>query len=82
MAVIHVEKANSKINGLYSYINKMLLDIFFKDSMYVNREEDLGISGLRKAKMSYCPLWLEPSYSILLNMEYPLVYKKIYWGNF
>lgn len=55
MALIHIEKANADIRGLYPYINKMFLVDEFPDVKWVNREEDMGVEGLRKAKMSYYP---------------------------
>lgn len=55
MAVIHIEKADPEINGLYQYINRQFLIEEFPDVEWVNREDDLGIEGLRKAKMSYNP---------------------------
>ncbi|MCG4734691.1 phosphatidylglycerol lysyltransferase domain-containing protein, partial [Casaltella massiliensis] len=45
MAVIHVEKANADIRGLYPYINQQFLLNEFSDVEFVNREEDLGIEG-------------------------------------
>lgn len=65
MAIIHVEKANSNIRGLYNAINKLFLLNEFPDIKYVNREEDIGIEGLRKAKMSYNPIRFVEKYSIL-----------------
>ena len=56
--IIHVEKADPEIKGAYAAINKMFLENEFPDAKYVNREEDLGIEGLRKAKLSYNPLVL------------------------
>ncbi|SKA96708.1 hypothetical protein SAMN05443428_12218 [Caloramator quimbayensis] len=64
MAVIHVEKADRSIRGLYSFINKRFAETFYKDILYINREEDLGIENLRKAKLSYNPIFLEPKYII------------------
>lgn len=55
MAVIHIEKANPKMNGLYQYINRQFLIEEFPEVTWVNREDDLGLEGLRKAKMSYYP---------------------------
>lgn len=63
-AVIHVEKANSLIRGLYPYINQQFLLEVFPDVELVNREDDLGIEGLRKAKLSYEPLRLEEKFTI------------------
>jgi uncharacterized protein len=62
LAVIHIEKANKNINGIYSFIAKTLIDTCFKNAEIVNREQDLGIDGLRKSKMSYYPLKLEKKF--------------------
>lgn len=64
--VTHFEKAPSDVNGAYTIINqefaKRLLDKGYK---YINREEDLGIEGLRKAKQSYHPaIWLKKEVAI------------------
>lgn len=54
--LVHVEKANPDIPGLYQMINREFLMHEAGDCTYVNREQDLGIEGLRKAKMSYHPV--------------------------
>jgi len=54
-AVIHIEKANPDISGLYAVINQMFCQEAFADAKFINREQDLGIEGLRKAKQSYYP---------------------------
>ena len=54
-AVIHVEKANTDFDGAYAAINQMFAQQSFADTLYINREEDMGIEGLRRAKMSYQP---------------------------
>ena len=56
MALIHIEKANPNIRGLYPFINQQFLVNEFSEVEFVNREEDLGIPGLRKAKLSYHPI--------------------------
>lgn len=53
--VIHIEKAHSHIPGLYQVINQEFLMHEAADCRYVNREQDLGIEGMRNAKMSYNP---------------------------
>ena len=55
MAVIHIEKANPEINGLYQFINQEFLIEEFPEAEWVNREDDMGLEGLRKAKMTYNP---------------------------
>jgi len=55
-AVIHVEKANPDIKGLYAAINQEFCQHQWQEMEYINREEDLGLAGLRKAKESYYPV--------------------------
>lgn len=64
MALIHIEKADSDIKGLYTFINKIFVETCFSDIPFINREQDLGIENLRKTKLSYRPIKLEPKYSI------------------
>ncbi|MEM2962020.1 MAG: phosphatidylglycerol lysyltransferase domain-containing protein [Candidatus Bathyarchaeia archaeon] len=54
-AVIHIEKANSNIKGLYQLINNWFCRNHLAEFKWVNREQDLGIPGLRRAKMDYNP---------------------------
>lgn len=55
-AVIHVEKGNPEIRGIYSLINWEFCRNAWSQLKYINREEDMGIEGLRKSKESYCPV--------------------------
>ena len=64
MALIHIEKATPSIRGLYPYINQQFLVNEFSDVEFVNREEDLGIEGLRKAKLSYHPVKFVEKYTV------------------
>lgn len=57
-AVIHVEKANPNIRGLYAVINQEFCQREWSDLKYINREEDMGLEGLRRAKQSYQPKYL------------------------
>jgi len=64
MAIIHVEKADSDIRGLYNYINRTFVEKYLKDIPYINREQDLGMEGLRKAKLTYAPSNFSKKYII------------------
>ena len=55
-AVIHVEKADPDVNGAYTAINQAFVENEWADMAYINREEDMGLEGLRKAKESYRPV--------------------------
>ena len=63
MAVIHFEKGNLEIGGIYTALNKYFLEQSWQDYLLVNRGEDLGNPGLRKAKKDYKPAWLEMKYT-------------------
>ncbi len=68
MAVIHIEKANPEIRGLYQFINQQFLLNEFPAVRLVNREDDLGLEGLRKAKMSYDPIGFARKYKVEQNV--------------
>lgn len=64
MAVIHIEKANPDIKGLYQFTNQQFLVNEFPDAALVNREDDIGMEGLRRAKMSYNPVGFARKYTV------------------
>ena len=66
VAHIHFEKANPEIRGLYQVINRDFIMHEFADTLFVNREEDLGIPGLRQAKMEYHPDHFAEKYNVML----------------
>jgi hypothetical protein len=55
---VHVEKANIEYRGAYQAINNEFCKHMASHVKYINREEDMGIPGLRKAKLSYRPVKL------------------------
>ena len=57
--VIHVEKAHMDYEGAYQAINNLFLKNSFENVIYINREQDLGVPGLRRAKESYKPIRME-----------------------
>lgn len=55
---VHFEKALEDVDGAYAAINQGFsahLQAKYPDLRWLNREDDLGLPGLRKAKLSYCP---------------------------
>ncbi len=56
--VVHIEKAYADIQGAYPMINQQFVEHECMKYKYVNREEDIGAEGLRKAKLSYRPVFL------------------------
>jgi hypothetical protein len=66
-ALVHIEKANPEIKGLYAVINQQFCEKAWQDVSFVNREQDLGEPGLRKAKLSYYPHRLEEKFTIRLS---------------
>lgn len=65
--LIHIEKANAEIRGLYQAINFLFCQEECKDLQYVNREEDMGFENLRKAKESYHPIRLLEKYDVFVE---------------
>lgn len=65
--VIHTEKADTDYHGAYQIINQQFLENEWSCFKNVNREEDLGIAGLRKAKLSYNPTYLAKKYETTIS---------------
>lgn len=53
--VVHIEKAPRNMNGGYAIINQQFTEHIAANYLYINREEDMGLESLRKAKLSYHP---------------------------
>lgn len=66
MAIVYIEKGRSDIRGIYTFTNKVFVEKYLSSVKYINREQDLGIEGLRKAKKSYNPLKLEEKFCVNL----------------
>lgn len=60
--VIHLEHADTDYEGAFAMMNREFLAHEWQEYKYVNREEDMGIPGLRKAKESYRPVFMIKKY--------------------
>ena len=71
---IHFEKAREDVDGAYPAINNEFAKYLrqkYPQLQYLNREDDMGLEGLRKAKLSYNPHHLtEKCWACLLEDGY------------
>lgn len=67
--VVHFEKAFDDIRGAYQMINQQFALNCCEGYTYLNREDDTGLEGLRKAKLSYLPHTLLKKYDAKLVAE-------------
>ncbi len=61
---VHIEKADISYPGIYTGICNLFAGAAASECRYINREEDLGIEGLRKSKLSYKPAFLLDKYTL------------------
>ena len=62
--IVHYEKCDSEYDGIYQAINKMFAQQALNSVQYINRQEDMGVEGLRKAKLSYYPVRLVDKFTL------------------
>ncbi len=62
--LVHIEKGNAEVPGIYAAINHFFARRFAGEKLYINREQDMGDEGLRKAKLSYYPHHMVEKYRI------------------
>jgi hypothetical protein len=65
-AVVHIEKADPNLHGIYPMITKSFSEQRWQEIAYINREQDVGDLGLRRAKESYYPDHLVEKFEIRL----------------
>ena len=67
---VHIEKMRHDVNGAGAAVNKMYVELMMQrhgEIRYVNRQDDAGDEGLRRAKLSYNPAFILKKYNIILN---------------
>ncbi|MGE0091380.1 MAG: DUF2156 domain-containing protein [Bacteroidia bacterium] len=64
--IVHVEKAFQDYRGAYQFINREFVKKIAPGYKYVNREDDIGDEGLRKAKESYYPIFMLEKFTATL----------------
>ena len=68
--LVHFEKADAEVEGAYPMINREFVRLIrerYPDIEYINREDDLGLESLRKAKHSYRPEFQVVKYTATLK---------------
>lgn len=63
-ALVHFEKGLPDCEGIYKAINTETARVIARDFPFINRESDLGVAGLREAKMRYHPHHFVETYSL------------------
>ncbi len=65
---VHFEKADRKYKGIYQLINRETSKVILESNyQFINREEDINLPGLRKAKLSYNPVEVRPAYKLVFK---------------
>jgi hypothetical protein len=67
MGVLHFEKAFARVKGLYQYFDSECARRLFKGYTYINKESDMNIPGLARAKKSYHPIMTVKSYMLTVR---------------
>lgn len=65
--IVHTEKAEKSVCGAYQTLAQGYQKMMPDDVVYINREEDMGLMGLRQSKNAYAPLRLEYKYTLHLK---------------
>lgn len=66
--IVHIEKALHDVQGAYPTLFNEFLKANAGDCKYVNREDDVGLEGLRKSKLSYHPEYLLEKFNVTINI--------------
>ena len=75
--IVHVEKAFPDVRGAYPMVNREFIRDRCIGFTYVNREDDVGDEGLRRAKNSYHPAFMEEKYALTVSYEDLLTWRSV-----
>ena len=67
MIVLHFQHARHNIHGAFPVMEKTFLQQAPFQAIYVNKEQDLGLANLRKAKLSYHPHYFLLKYQLTVS---------------
>ena len=67
MGVLMFQKAFTEVKGLYQYFDNMCAKLLFSGYKYINKESDLNVPGLAKAKQSYHPAMIVRAFELALK---------------
>jgi hypothetical protein len=67
MFAVHFEKADDQYKGIYQFVNQSFAASLPRFFIYINREQDMGETGLRQAKMTYRPSGFVKKYTGLIS---------------
>lgn len=76
--VVHIEKAFAEIQGAYPVINQQFVLHEAMEYTYINREDDTGAPGLRKAKLSYHPAFLLKKGYVIEKTDTRALYEEVF----
>lgn len=65
--VVHIEKADYNVRGLFVAISSHFCQSLPTDVLYINREQDLGLEGLRHSKESLKPEFMRRKFTVIPN---------------
>ena len=58
VGAIYFEKGDIAFKGIYPLIDNLFCKKHFNEVRFINKQEDMGLEGLRKSKLSYNPVKL------------------------
>lgn len=67
MLIVHTEKADREFDGAYQMLTNCFAAAYGADAAFINREDDMGDEGLRRAKLNYHPARMIDKYTVTVK---------------